>query len=197
MHLLGLTRPGLDVHVPLTDTAVRQAKPTGENHTLKDTAGLALFVGAKGAKQRHSRFYWLGKQARLSMSVYPTVSLKHDREARDQARDLVAQGGDPQIERHFTKGILPWLGDLPIVEVSRQHVLEVLRKIERRKAMTTAEKCRTWFPKPGPRVHNALPSQNSFPSIAGDSRRSQCSRRGGWVSRDFVHSLLVPLGCRG
>ncbi|MBH3390299.1 DUF4102 domain-containing protein [Pseudomonas putida] len=84
--------------MPLTDTAVRQAKPTGENHTLKDTAGLALFVGAKGAKQRHSRFYWLGKQARLSMSVYPTVSLKHDREARDQARDLVAQGVDPQID---------------------------------------------------------------------------------------------------
>jgi len=50
-----------------------------------------------------------------------------------------------QVERHFTKDIMPWLGDLPIVEVSRQHVLEVLRKIERRKAMTTAEKCRTWL----------------------------------------------------
>lgn len=34
---------------------------------------------------------------------------------------------------------------MPIVEISRQHVLEVLRKIERRKAMTTAEKCRTWL----------------------------------------------------
>lgn len=174
--------------MPLTDTAVRQAKPTGKNYTLKDTAGLALFVGAKGAKQWHFRFYWLGKQARISMGVYPAVSLKEAREARDQARALVAQGVDPranrrevrlavcsasenafravyddwyvfrglslkrgrqstleQIERHFTKNILPWLGDLPIVEVSRQHVLEVLRKIERRKAMTTAEKCRTWL----------------------------------------------------
>lgn len=173
--------------MPLTDTAVRQAKPTGKNYTLKDTAGLALFVGAKGAKQWHFRFYWLGKQARISMGVYPAVSLKEAREARDQARALVAQGVDPradrresrlaacaasencfrlvfndwkpfralslkrgrqstleQIERHFTKDILPWLGDLPIVELSRQHVLEVLRKIERRK-MTTAEKCRTWL----------------------------------------------------
>lgn len=122
------------------------------------------------------------------MGVYPAVRLKDAREARDQARALVAQGVDPrssrremrlaacaasensfrsiftdwrafralslkvgrqstltQIDRHFAKDILPWLGDLPIVEVSRQHVLEVLRKIERRKAMTTAEKCRTWL----------------------------------------------------
>lgn len=61
--------------MPLTDTAVRQAKPTGKNYTLKDSAGLALFVGAKGAKQWHLRFYWLGKQAWISMGVYPAVSV--------------------------------------------------------------------------------------------------------------------------
>lgn len=172
----------------LTDTAVRQAKPSGKNYTLKDSGGLALFVGPKGAKQWHFRFYWLGKQSRISLGVYPAVSLKEARTARDEARALVAQGVDPrsnrrearlaasastensfrsvytdwrafrglslkvgrqstlsQIDRHFNKDILPWLGDLPIVQITRQHVLEVLRKIERRKAMTTAEKCRTWL----------------------------------------------------
>ena len=54
--------------MPLIDTAVRQAKPTGKNYTFKDTAGLALFVGAKGAKQWHFRFYRLGKQALPSPS---------------------------------------------------------------------------------------------------------------------------------
>ncbi len=53
----------------LTDTAVRQAKPSGKNYTLKDSGGLALFVGLKGAKQWHFRFYWLGKQARISLGV--------------------------------------------------------------------------------------------------------------------------------
>lgn len=169
----------------LTDTAVRQAKPSGKNYTLKDADGLALFVGPKGAKHWHFRFYWLGKQARISLGVYPAVSLKDARKARDQARTLVAQGIDPrscrrearlvacsisfsavftdwrafsamslkpgrqstlaQIDRHFAKDILPWLGELPITEVSRRQVLEVLRKIERRKAMTTAQKCRTWL----------------------------------------------------
>ena len=172
----------------LTDTAVRQAKPSGINYTIKDTDGLALFVGPKGAKQWHFRFYWLGRQARISLGVYPAVSLKDARRGRDEARALIAQGVDPrthrrearlaasastdgafrsvfadwrafkalsvkagrqgtleQIDRHFAKDILPWLGDLPITEISRQHVLEVLRRIERRKAMTTAQKCRTWL----------------------------------------------------
>ena len=67
----------------LTDTAIRQAKPSGKNYTLKDSGGLALFVGPKGAKQWHFRFYWLGKQARISLGVYPAVSLKDARTARD------------------------------------------------------------------------------------------------------------------
>lgn len=57
-----------DVLIALTDTAVRQAKPSGKNYTLKDAGGLALFVGPKGAKQCHFRFYWVGKQARMSLS---------------------------------------------------------------------------------------------------------------------------------
>lgn len=53
----------------LTDTAVRQAKPSGKNDALKDSGGLALFVGPRGAKQWHFRFYWLGKQARISFGA--------------------------------------------------------------------------------------------------------------------------------
>ncbi len=50
-----------------------------------------------------------------------------------------------QIDRIFAKDVLPWIGELSIFEVSRQHLVEVLRKIERRIALTTAEKCRTLF----------------------------------------------------
>jgi|GEM_PF-2539535 len=59
----------------LTDTAVRQAKPSGKNYTLKDSGGLALFVGPKGAKQWHLRFYWLGKQARIQRLA--SIGLKY------------------------------------------------------------------------------------------------------------------------
>ena len=72
----------------LTDTAVRQAEPSGKNYTLKDADGLALSVGPKGAKHWHFQFYWLGKQARISLGGYLAVSLKDARKARDQARTV-------------------------------------------------------------------------------------------------------------
>jgi len=50
-----------------------------------------------------------------------------------------------QIDRIFAKDILPTLGQRSIFDVARRDLVEVLRKIERRNALTTAEKCRTWL----------------------------------------------------
>lgn len=62
--------------MPLTDTAVRQAKPSGKPYVLNDLDGLALFVSAKGSKSWHFRFSWFGKQQRLSLGSYPEISLR-------------------------------------------------------------------------------------------------------------------------
>ncbi|MDR6608994.1 integrase arm-type DNA-binding domain-containing protein [Pseudomonas synxantha] len=174
--------------MPLTDTAVRHAKNLGKNYSLRDMDGLHLFVSSKGAKSWHFRFSWLGKPVRISLGMYPELSLKDARLARENARALVAKGVDPraarredrftalaenensfaavflawrtfkavtlklgrqtslsQIDRIFAKDVLPFLGPLPIAEISRQHLIELLRRIESRQAFTTAEKCRTWF----------------------------------------------------
>jgi len=50
-----------------------------------------------------------------------------------------------QIDRIFAKDVLPRLGHFDIFEVDNTHLLEALRRIERRKAFTTAEKVRTWL----------------------------------------------------
>ncbi len=55
------------------------------------------------------------------------------------------QGTLSQINRIFAKDVLPYLGKRSIFEVARADVVEVLRKIERRNALTMASKCRTWF----------------------------------------------------
>jgi hypothetical protein len=62
--------------MPLTDTAVRAAKNYGKNYSLKDTDGLHLFVSSNGGESWHFRFNWLGKQARISLGMYPEISLK-------------------------------------------------------------------------------------------------------------------------
>lgn len=89
--------------MPLTDTAVRQAKPADKDFSITDGGGLSLFVATNGTKSWHFRFSWHGKQPRMSLGTYPEISLKEAREKRDQARSLVAKGIDPRSERRKEK----------------------------------------------------------------------------------------------
>ncbi len=89
--------------MPLTDTAVRQTKPKDKDYSLSDTAGLSLFVAAKGTKAWHFRFSWHGQQPRISLGTYPEISLKEARERRDEARSLIARGVDPRSQRREEK----------------------------------------------------------------------------------------------
>ena len=75
----------------LSDLAVRQAKATGKAYTLPDLDGLSLAVTAAGGRTWHFRYYWLGKQQRMSLGNYPEVSLRDARSLRDEARALVAK----------------------------------------------------------------------------------------------------------
>ncbi|MDH0639055.1 integrase arm-type DNA-binding domain-containing protein [Pseudomonas sp. GD03860] len=89
--------------MPLTDTAVRQAKARDKAYTLNDSDGLSLHVSPNGTKAWHFRFSWQGKQPRISLGTYPELGLRDARELRDQARTLVAKGVDPRDSRKQAK----------------------------------------------------------------------------------------------
>ncbi|AMO70261.1 tyrosine-type recombinase/integrase [Zhongshania aliphaticivorans] len=81
--------------MPLTDTAVKQAKPKEKTYRLSDEKGMYLEVTPKGQKYWRMK-YRIGKQEkRLSIGVYPTVSLKKARQIREQARQHLLDGIDP------------------------------------------------------------------------------------------------------
>jgi len=82
--------------MPLTDTAIRNAKAL-ESKTirLKDERGLYLEISPRGGKWWRLRYWMNGKENRLSLGVYPDVSLKDARDRRDEARKLIAKGVDP------------------------------------------------------------------------------------------------------
>ncbi len=82
--------------MPLSDTAVRQAKPKDKRYTLADTDGLFLQVAPNGTKSWHFRYRLGSKQPRFSFGTYPALSLKDARAMRDSARSLVAKGLDPR-----------------------------------------------------------------------------------------------------
>ncbi|MCW8157926.1 DUF4102 domain-containing protein [Stutzerimonas stutzeri] len=79
----------------LSDTAVRQAKPAHKDYTISDSNGLALLVHRNGSKYWTFSYSYQGKRRKLSLGVYPHVSLKRAREKRDECRIQLADGLDP------------------------------------------------------------------------------------------------------
>lgn len=83
----------------LTDTQIKNAKPRDKAYVLNDGRGLNLEVSPKGGKWWRLRYTFSGKPNRLSLGIYPDISLAQARERRDEARKLVAQGVDPAAVR--------------------------------------------------------------------------------------------------
>ncbi len=89
--------------MPLTDTAIRNAKPAKKAKKLFDGGGMYLEVAPSGGKWWRLKYRFGGKEKRLSLGVYPDVSLKDARERRDEARKLLANGIDPGENRKAKK----------------------------------------------------------------------------------------------
>lgn len=83
----------------LTDTAVRTAKPGKKPVRLFDGGGMYLEISPSGGKWWRLKYRHMGKEKRLSLGVYPDVSLKAARERRDEARKLLTDGIDPSENR--------------------------------------------------------------------------------------------------
>ncbi|MFP5460421.1 MAG: tyrosine-type recombinase/integrase, partial [Gammaproteobacteria bacterium] len=87
----------------LTDTTIRNAKPGAKPIKLFDERGLYLEVAPAGGKWWRFRYRFGGKAKLLSMGTYPDVGLAQARERRDEARKLLADGGDPSQHRKAAK----------------------------------------------------------------------------------------------
>lgn len=168
----------------LTDIACKSAScPPGKARArATDAGGLYLEVSPSGSKRWFWKYYFDGKEKRLALGSYPTVTLKQARLDRDAARKVLANGADPakrrQIERleaqlqsvntfeavarelHATKAsgwsaqyaarwlermekdLFPWLGAVPLPEITAPMLLNTLRRIEKRGARETAHTLR-------------------------------------------------------
>lgn len=89
--------------MPLTDTAVRNIKPGIKSIKLFDERGLYLEVSPTGGKWWRLKYRFDNKEKRISLGVYPDVSLKDARDRRDDARKLLANGVDPSENRKAIK----------------------------------------------------------------------------------------------
>ncbi|MCD6675435.1 MAG: integrase arm-type DNA-binding domain-containing protein [Burkholderiaceae bacterium] len=101
--------------MPLTDTAIRRARPAEKPVRLFDGGGLYLEISPAGGKLWRFKYRFGGKEKRLALGAYPVVPLSGHRdeasgawiegarEMRDEARRLLAQGIDPARSRKEMK----------------------------------------------------------------------------------------------
>jgi Arm DNA-binding domain len=89
--------------MPLTDSAIRQAKPATRPVKLFDGRGLFLHVKPSGSRCWRFKYRINGKEKLLALGVYPDVPLKLARDRREEARQLVANGIDPGAKRRAEK----------------------------------------------------------------------------------------------
>ena len=89
--------------MPLTDMEIRTAKPGARLIKLSDGGGLQLWIMPDGAK-RWRFAYRLGRaQKLLAIGVYPATGLREAREAREEAKRLLADGQDPAFVKKVAK----------------------------------------------------------------------------------------------
>lgn len=89
--------------MPLTDTAIRNAKSTDKTQRLADGGGMYLEIPTTGSKLWRLKYRFAGKEKRLSLGVYPDTGLKEARDKREAARKLLAAGIDPGEHRKAVK----------------------------------------------------------------------------------------------
>ena len=165
--------------MPLSDTAIRNAKPKTKQYKLTDEKGMYLLVNSSG-KYFRLDYRFQGKRKTMALGVYPEMALKEARIRRDEARKLLQNDIDPMAHRKEIKAVkieqtennfesialewfsknkaswkpghsrtiiqrlknnvFPWLGNMPIAEITASDLLLILRRIEERGAIETAHR---------------------------------------------------------
>lgn len=89
--------------MPLSDTAIRKAKPAAKPVRLFDGGGLYLEIAPSGGKLWRWKYRHAGKEKRLALGAYPDVTLAAARERHAEGRRLLAAGVDPGEQRKAEK----------------------------------------------------------------------------------------------
>jgi len=87
----------------LTNTRIRNAKPTSKAYKLSDGGGMYLLVTPDGARYWRLDYRFAGKRRTVSLGVYPTVTLLSARVRREEARASLARNIDPSAVKRAAK----------------------------------------------------------------------------------------------
>lgn len=87
----------------LTEARIRATQPNTRTQRLFDGGGLYLEVSPKNGRWWRLKYRFGEKEKRISLGVYPEISLKVAREKMFEARQKIANDIDPSVERQAIK----------------------------------------------------------------------------------------------
>lgn len=135
--------------MPLSDTAVRKAKPEAKPYKLSDGGGLFLLVQPSGSKWWRYKYRFGGKEKLLALGSYPETGLAEARDRHYQARKALADGKDPsEIKR----------------ESKRRSVSKSENTFEKIAREWHQNRLQKWTPKHGAQIIRRL-ELDAFPNI--------------------------------
>jgi integrase len=113
----------------LTELECRKAGLKDKPYRLFDGAGLYLEIHPNGAKYWRLKYRYAGKEKRIAIGVYPTVTAKQAREkAQDEKRKL-SDGRDPLAERKAEKLISREAAENSFEAIAREWLIRQAPKI--------------------------------------------------------------------
>lgn len=78
-----------------TNQYIKALRPKGGRYAVQEPGGLGLRITPNGSKTFYFRYRFLGRQRRMTLGLFPDLSLKEAREKRDDARKLLNRKTDP------------------------------------------------------------------------------------------------------
>ena len=87
----------------LTGTKVAEAKPADRERKLSDGGGLYLLVKPNGTKSWRYKYRFNGRELTLAIGLFPEISLKQARQRHQAAREMLANGIDPNQDKRDRK----------------------------------------------------------------------------------------------
>ena len=96
----------------LTETAIKNSKPSAKLKKLSDSGGLQLWITPEGGKYWRFAYRFDGRQKLLALGIYPLLSLRDARDARTAAKKDLVAGRDPSQQKKLER----------LDEIGRAHV---------------------------------------------------------------------------
>ena len=89
--------------MPLTDTKLKNLKAKEKAYKVNDSGGLYIEVTPTESRLWRLKYRFEGREKRLSFGAYPAVSLSDARDARENAKAMLAKEVDPGAAKQADK----------------------------------------------------------------------------------------------